>query len=597
MMRLEVSVNRQPIRSQPSNVGLTKLYLWVLSYVWPHKRVFIGLIVCNLFISLIEMAIPKLIQYFIDVLLPSHNEKLYYSLLGATALIVAFMFVLAAARNNLQRDVQELAGRDLQFDVYRKLHQLGYAHYERHPVGETLSLLNTDVTAVQQIYQSYLPKLIQQALFVSVMTTVMFMTQWKLSLAVIPCFLLFYLFAPYLTRKTTAFGRQRSENGKLMNKRMYDSLMALPEVRANGGEKWDLNRLLETVSAYNQSDVKSNYFALVRGSLRSLSISLGAVVLFLYGSQLVQSGALTVGEFIAFLFYYFMTIGMFSFIIMSLATQKAILFQAEAVYHFMRRTPEVYEHKHPVSLTSVQGELRFSNVQFDYPERTGILKHFDLHIRPGEKVAIVGQSGIGKSTVLKLIGRFYDPTEGEIELDGVPIRKLSLSELRGAIGFVFQETYLFNESVRENIRFGRPGATDEEVEAAAAAAYAHDFIMQMPERYDTMVGERGSSMSGGQKQRIAIARMIIKNPAVILLDEATSALDGASETEVGLALEKLFQGRTIVAVAHRVSTIRQFERIVLIADGQVAESGSYDELMSRKRLFYRLVNGRSEELE
>lgn len=594
---MEISVKRQPIRPEPSDVGLTKLYLWVLSYVWPHKRVFIGLIVCNLFISLIEMSIPKLIQYFIDAILPGHDVKLYYSLLGATALIIAFLFVLTVARNNLQRDVQELAGRDLQFGVYKKLHQLGYAHYERHPVGETLSLLNTDVTAVQQIYQSYLPKLIQQALFVSVMTTVMFMTQWKLSLAVIPCFLLFYLFAPYLTRKTSEFGRQRTENSKLMNMRMYDSLMALPEVRANGGEAWGLKRLLGAVSAFNQSDVKANYFALVRGSLRSLSIYTGAIVLFLYGSQLVQAGSLTVGEFVAFLFYYFMTIGMFSFIMMSLATQKAILFQAESVYQFMRRIPEVEESEHPVSMPSVQGELRFSNVRFDYPERPGIVKHFDLHIRPGEKVVLVGQSGIGKTTVLKLIGRFYDPTEGEITLDGVPIRNLSLSELRNAIGIVFQETYLFNESIRENIRFGRPEATDEEVEAAAAAANAHDFIMQMPERYDTMVGERGSSMSGGQKQRIAIARMIVKNPAVILMDEATSALDGASEKEVGLALERLFRGRTIVAVAHRLSTIRRFGRIVCIADGHVAESGSYDELMSRKRLFNRLVNGRSEELE
>ncbi|MDF2715201.1 MAG: hypothetical protein K0R28_2126 [Paenibacillus sp.] len=594
---MEVTVKRQPMHPKRSNVGLTKLYLWVLSYVWPHKKPFIWLIICNLFISLIEMSIPKLIQHFIDVILPGHNVKLYYSLLGATALIVAFMFVLTVARNNLQRGVQELAGRDLQFGVYRKLHQLGYAHYEQHPVGETLSLLNTDVSAVQQIFQSYLPKLIQQTLFVSVMTTVMFMTQWKLSLAVIPCFLLFYLFAPYLTRKTSAFGRRRTEYSKLMNMRLYDSLMALPEIRANGGEKWDLSRLLGTVSAYNQSDVKSAYYALVRGSLRSLSIYAGAVVLFLYGSQLVQAGSLTVGEFIAFLFYYFMTIGMFSFIIMSLATQRAILFQAEAVYEFMRRIPEVGEPEHPVSLTSVQGELRFSNVRFDYPERPEILKRFELHIRPGEKVAIVGQSGIGKTTVLKLIGRFYDPTEGEVTLDGVPIRQLSLSELRCAIGFVFQETYLFDESVRENIRFGRPEATDEEVEAAAAAAYAHDFIMQMPERYDTVVGERGCSLSGGQKQRIAIARMIIGNPAVILLDEATSALDGASEKEVELELERLFQGRTVVAVAHRISSIRQFGRIVLIADGQVAESGSYDELMSRKRLFYRLVNGRSDELE
>ena len=594
---MEAALNKQGAQPQTDHIGFIKLYLWVLSYLAPYKTLFALLILCNISISLIEMLIPKFIQYFIDNLLPNNRVILFYTLLGAIAIVLGLMFGLTVVRNNLQRDIQENAARDLQFDVFRKLRSLGFAYYEKHPVGETLSLLNNEVSAVQQIYQSYLPKLIQQILFVSVMTVAMFLMQWNLFLAVVPCFFTFYLFAPYLSRKTTLFGRQRAEDGKTMNKRMYDSLMALPEIRASGSENWDKTCLLNTVAAFNHSDVKSTFFALLRGSLRNLSISLGAIVLFVYGSYLVKTGSVTVGEFVAFIFYYFMTIGMFSFIIMSIATQKVILFQAEKIHNFMMQTPQVLEPVNPVVLPEVKGEITFRNVSFGYPTRPDVLRGFNLHIHPGEKVALVGASGNGKSTILKLIGRFYDPIEGEVCLDGIPLHKLSFSELREAIGFVFQETYLFNKTIKENIRFGRPEASDEEVEQAAIAAHAHDFIMQLPDGYQTVVGERGGKLSGGQKQRIAIARMMIKNPAVVLLDEATSALDHVSEKEVEIALEALFQGRTIVTVAHRLSTIRQYDRIIMIAQGRVVESGTYDELMSRKQHFYQLVKGRADDDE
>jgi ATP-binding cassette subfamily B protein/subfamily B ATP-binding cassette protein MsbA len=215
----------------------------------------------------------------------------------------------------------------------------------------------------------------------------------------------------------------------------------------------------------------------------------------------------------------------------------------------------------------------------------------DLHVQAGERVALVGTSGNGKSTLLKLVCRFYDPTVGVITLDGVPLTQLPLSQLRQSIGYVFQETYLFGTSVRENIRFGRPQATDAEVEAAAKAAYAHDFIEQLPEGYATYVGERGIKLSGGQRQRIAIARMFVKNPAIVLLDEATSALDNVSEAEVQRALDALLVGRTTLTVAHRLTTIKDYDRIIVIDEGRQVESGKYDELLLQRGAFYRLQEG------
>lgn len=593
---MELSGNVQPARRNRRDTRWISLYGWVLSYLSPYKLLFAGLLACNLVLSLIEMMIPKGIQILIDDLLPSRSIQLFYGLLAGIAFMIVAMLGLTVIRNNWQRDLQEQAARDLQLDVFRKLRQLGLAYADRHPTGETLSLLNSEVAAVQSIYQSYLPKLIQNLLFVIVMTAVMFLTHWKLSLAVLPCFFTFYLFAPALSRKTALSGRTRAENSRAMNQAVYDSLSALPEIRATGRERWDTDRLLQKVTAYNESDVRTNFLALIRGSLRSLSISLGAIVLFVYGSVLVREMSLTVGEFVAFLLYYFMTIGIFSFILMSVATQKVLLLQAEKIRNVMQLVPEVQEPRHPVRLPEgeCRGDLALLDVSFAYPGRPEVLAGFSLRIRPGERVALVGASGCGKSTVLKLIGRFYDPAAGEIRLDGVPLDRIRLQELREVIGYVFQETLLFHASVKDNIRFGNPEASDEEVKAAAAAARADTFIESWPDGYDTWVGDQGDQLSGGQKQRIAIARMLLRNPPVVLLDEATSALDPFSERAVNLALDSLLRGRTVVAVAHRLSTIRQYDRIVLLDRGSIAEDGTYEELMSRRQLFYKLVQGRLE---
>ncbi len=223
------------------------------------------------------------------------------------------------------------------------------------------------------------------------------------------------------------------------------------------------------------------------------------------------------------------------------------------------------ECANPVILPQVHGEIHFEEVSFGYSEERHILQHFNLRIRAGERVALVGMSGNGKSTALKLVGRFYDPLAGTVSLDNVPLTNLTLGQLRESIGYVFQETYLFGTTVKENIRFGNPDATEEQIVEAAMAASAHDFIALLPEGYDTFIGERGIKLSGGQRQRISIARMLLKNPKIVLLDEATSALDNISEKEVQQALDHLLIGRTTITVAHRLSTVQDYDRIILIS--------------------------------
>ncbi len=278
-------------------------------------------------------------------------------------------------------------------------------------------------------------------------------------------------------------------------------------------------------------------------------------------------------------------------VVTEITEQRVLMYQAEKLYTFMNLQPAVAEPEHPVEAAAIKGSLQFSQVKFGYQPDRPVLEAFNLTVPSGAKVALVGSSGSGKSTVIKLAGRFYDADQGDILLDGISVRRLSFDVLRNSFGYVFQETYLFGSSVKENIRFGRPDASDEDVMEAAKAACAHDFIMELPEGYDTYVGERGIRLSGGQKQRIAIARMFIKNPRVILLDEATSALDNESEAIVQEALDRLMKGRTLLAVAHRLSTIRNFDLIAVMKDGRVLEQGTYEQLMAEQGHFYRLANG------
>lgn len=571
--------------------NLTRVYWWTISYLGKYKwhvALFIG---CGMMVTGIELSIPKFIQYFIDTVLPDKNTSQFLQLMLLLFFCIVVLLAATAVRNLLQRIFQEKAARDLQLGLFRQLRRLGFSYYEQHPVGETLSLFNTEVAAVQQIYRRYFPYIIQGSLTFGIAVFLVVQINVKLTLLIIPFFLSYYLIGPYFERKAALIGREAQQKRTEANKKLYDSVSALLELRAYGAQQWDIRRLINKFATFHKVLFTQYLNAYLRGTVRRVTTYFGALFLFVYGIFLVQGGEMSVGEFIAFASYYFIVMGDLTYIVTLTTEQRILLHQAEKLHQFMHREPDVVEQEQPRLLSTIRGELRFRHVYFGYPQCPEIIRDFNLHIRPGEKVALVGTSGNGKSTLLKLVGRFYDPQQGDIELDSIPIRQLAFSDLRGAMGFVFQETYLYGTTVMENIRFGHPEASDDQVIAAAKAAYAHDFIMQMPQGYETLVGERGIKLSGGQKQRLAIARMFVKNPSIVLLDEATSALDNMSELEVQKALEALLEGRTTIAIAHRLSTVRHYDRIVVVEEGRNAEEGSYEELMERRGLFRKLAEG------
>lgn len=581
------------MRTTPDFIRKFKIYKWIISFVSQYRWPFILLIGSGFIISGVLLVIPKFIQHVIDVIIPSQNLVQFGILLTILTLLIIVMLIAMSARNLAQRIVQEKSSNDLQVRLLKQLRILGFPYYDTHPIGETLSMFQAEVPAVQTIYRRYLPVLIEKSVMLLISLVILLSIHASMTLLILPFFLSYYFIGPNFERKQSHYMREGTLTRTAYHKKIYDSLSGLLELRIHRAERWDRKQLFRKYDENRKLWMQELLYALLRGTTRRISINLGAVFLFFIGSILVRNGSLTVGEFVAFLLYYFTVMGDLTRVITMLTEQGMLLIQAEKLYNLVHQRPIVEEPANPKHLTRVRGKLSFRDVHFAYdqvPERK-VLSGLSLEVLPCRKVALVGPSGGGKSTVLKLIGRFYDPTSGEILLDDVPIKDLPTETLRNGIGYVFQETYLFGISVKENIRFGNPEATDEEIAEAAKAANAHDFIMELAEGYDTLVGERGVKLSGGQKQRIAIARMIVKNPAIVLLDEATSSLDNISEQEVQVALERLLEGRATIAVAHRLSTVRHYDQIVVLENGVVTETGSYDELMERDGALAQLQGG------
>lgn len=578
------------------NTNLFSVYLWCLSFFKQYQWKVVAMLVMGIVISTCELLIPKFIQYFTDHILAEKNYSLFYTSLILLIIVTSFLFLATTINNKIKNTVAEQASRDLQVSMFKHTRALGFKYFENHSVGKTLSLMNTELQAVQNIYRDLFPWLMKEAIFSTVALGFMFYMNYKLALIVVPCFLLYYFAGPFFDKKTSIHARLLSQSRIDLNQKTYETITGLNEIRSNGSEQWDVSRFENKIDDRGKQFMLASWYGLWRGSIRRLSYYAGGIALFGYGFYLLKHQQLTVGEFVAFVLYFFATMHRLTSVITSIVQQKVLMFQAERLYEFMKLKPSLKEAQSPRCIDMLKGNITFQNVQFGYANDRCILSDLNLEIKEGQKTAIVGSSGSGKSTILKLIGRFYDPLKGCITIGNIPITEISYGDLRNSMGFVFQDTFLFAGTVKENILFGNPDACDENLIASAKAAFAHDFIMELPNGYDTILGERGVRLSGGQKQRISIARMFLKNPNIIILDEPTSALDNISEYEVQKALTNLLQNRTTITVAHRLSTIKDYDRIVVLHHGAVLESGTFEELINHKGHFYTLYYGSETEV-
>ncbi|MEF3312018.1 ABC transporter ATP-binding protein [Paenibacillus sp. GYB004] len=558
---MELSGQMQPARGRGRGSGAVSAYIWVLSYLSPYQSLFAGLLVCNLLLSLIEMTIPKGIQIVIDQLLPSRSISLFYWLLAGIAILIMLMLAITVLRNYWQRVIQEQAARDLQLDVFRKLRELGLAYTDRHPAGDTLSLLNSEVAAIQSIYQSYLPKLIQYVLFVLVMTTVMFLTHWKLSLAVLPERRFMGRLEEGIThtREILAFHRQDREYQELNNR--YQRYM----------------------DKSKEEGVITNKHAVYAGAIKW---GFNLIVLAFLGYQVLNQ-AVTIGTFV---------------VVYQFAAQ--LIDSISGSYHFLIgisssfASVERYREgagSESISAGTIRFEelirsIRFDAVQFGYGEHlTPALHNLNLDIPVGKRIAFVGESGSGKSTIAQLLVRLIEPAGGTIMVNGIPLETVRRDDWASKVSLVFQETYMYPDTIRFNLAFGQ-NVTDDDIREACAAAQFRETAETLPDGYDTWIGERGAALSGGQKQRIAIARALLADPELLIMDESTSALDSETERLVLRSIEKRRNnGRTTIFITHRLSTIESADLIYVLEHGTVTEQGTYAELIERGPVFRRLV--------
>lgn len=571
-----------------------KVYFWILSFLKPFRLKLLLIIILNISISSSLLVIPKYTEYFIDKVIPSINIKLFFSSFALLLCVVIYMILANMILNYLNKIIQEKTIHNLQLKLIEKLFELGFSYYERNSVGDTFSLFNNEVKAAQQLFRQYFPTMIQSFISLCIATIILIEIKYEIVFIILICFVSYYLIAPYFLRKTDYYAKKEVDYQIEYNKQVYTSMSAITELKTYSALDWNNINLLSLLKQYNNNIMKRNVFWFLRWFTRKFTISLGIVITVIYCIHLYMRHEITIGEFTAIFAIYFAVMDSLIGFLTSIMEQRLQLYQVRRIYHFSEQEPEVKESDNHVSITEVKGDISIRNVSFKYSaDRPNIINDITIEIKKGDKVAFVGRSGHGKTTLIKLIGRFYDATSGQILIDNVPINKMSFELLRSSIGYVFQETFLLSGSVYDNIKFGNSHVSEEKIKNAAIAANAHEFIELLPEQYNTFLGENASILSGGQKKRIAIARMLVKDPKIIILDEATSALDNITELEVQRALDTLFKGRTVIAVAHRLTTIMDFDKICFIHEGKIIETGTYSELMNKKGEFYKLATGNS----
>jgi ATP-binding cassette, subfamily B, bacterial len=478
----------------------------------------------------------------------------------------------------------------LRRELFAHLQQLSLSYHARARTGELLTKVVSDTTAMKDVFAESALIFASHLLTVVGMFIVMFALNWKLSLVVLATFPLICYSLFYVYRRVKASARRQREREGMVASRIHEMLTGLHLVRAFAREKHEQERFEKESSHTLEEGVRTA--RMEAAATRSAEVisagSLCAVVLI--GALQVIRGEILPGEVLIFTAY-------LASMYKPLRTMARISSQfskamasAERIADIFKTEPDTFDDEQGLCPLSLQGEIVFKNVSFDYGDGKGVLHNVSFTIMPGQRVALVGASGAGKSTIASLLLRFYEPQEGEILIDGMEIGKYERESLRRQIGVVLQESVLFGASISENIAYGKPEATDAEIEAAAREAYAHHFIEGLPDGYDTIIGERGSTLSGGERQRICLARAIIKHPSLLILDEPTSAIDAESSALIQQAITRLQQGKTTLVISHQFAGIENFDQILVLKNGRVVERGTHDQLIHRRGYYFELFN-------
>lgn len=565
-----------------------------ITYYAPYKKVFFIDLVCAAFISIVDLIYPQILRTMTNTLFTRDSG----TILQALPWIAAGLFVMYIIQSfckyyvsyqghmmgaNMERDMRQQL-----FDHYEKL---SFSYYSRNNSGQMMSKLVSDLFDIAE-FAHHGP----ENLFISVVKILgsfifLFLINWRLALPLVVLVLCMFVFSfRQNQRMQETFMENRRKIGDV-NSSLQDTLAGIRVVQSFANEEIERKKFRKSNHAFLLSK-RDNYSCM--GNFMGWNLffqGMMYLVTLVFGGYLIAQGLMDVTDLAMYALYIGIFISPIQILVELIEMMQKGLAGFRRFLDVMETEPEITDAPDAKPLTDVKGRVRYDDVSFHYSDDdTPVLSHVSFEIPAGKSVALVGPSGSGKTTICSLLPRFYDVTGGRITIDGKDVRTLTLKSLRSQIGMVQQDVYLFSGTIRENIAYGKPGASDEEIIEAARRANIHDFIRELPDGYDTFVGERGARLSGGQKQRISIARVFLKNPPVLILDEATSALDNESERWIQKSLEELSAGRTTITIAHRLSTIRNADEIIVITEDGIAERGTHESLMKQNGIYARYYN-------
>ncbi|MGH8007924.1 MAG: lipid A export permease/ATP-binding protein MsbA [Candidatus Binatia bacterium] len=567
------------------------LYRRLFPFLRPYLFfAFVPAVVCMLLFSATNGALPFIVQHVFDDIFAQKDLQALRTL----PLIIIGTFVFRGLANFGHTYLMEYVGQHIVADLRNALNvhlqSLSLSYFHRHPTGTLISRVTNDALLVRNALTEATASMMRDATTLAALIIVAFLKDWFLALLALVAFPLTILPLTRISKKVRRLSRQGQRVLGYLTALLQETIQGNRVVKAFGMEDYERDRFAAENQRLLGHSLKAGRLRAFVPAMVELVAACGIGAVVWYGGHSVITGGRTQGEFIAFLTAMLLLYEPFKHLTRTNAAIQSGLAGAERLFEVLDVRSEVQERPQAHTLPGMQQGIRFAEVYFRY-QHAWVLRGIDLDIRTGEVVALVGPSGSGKSTLADLIPRFYDVNQGQVTIDGIDVRDLTLQSLRAQIAVVTQFTFLFNDTVRNNIAYGTPSRPLDEVISAAQAAHAHDFIMALPDGYNTVIGELGVKLSGGQRQRLAIARALLKNAPFLILDEATSSLDTESERLVQAAVERLMADRTVLVIAHRLSTIRRADRIVVLVNGAIVEEGHHDELLARNaqyRKFYDL---------
>ena len=560
----------------------------ILKYARPYTKSLVFAFICLTLTSLVNLVLPLIVRNMINAVVILKDSQILDGLAWDLFFIIILQAVFAVTHNYVFGFVGHRMTTDFRIEFFSHIQSLSLRFFQERRLGEILSRMNNDISVIQNALVSIPVALLRQSITLIGAMAIILYLNWKLTGLIL-------LILPPLMIFARVFGKRLRLFSEKLQDQIAQAVVVLEEVASSikivksfTRENYERERFKKEIeTAFERAVDKLKISSFFGPFILGLTFIVSAVLIW-YGGYQVMSGVTTPGELAAFFLYALIVAGPIGTFVRLYTQIQEASGAIRRVYEILDTAPAIDNPENPIFLENITGRIQFENVSFGYRQELEILHNINFDVRPGQTVALVGPSGAGKSTVIKLLHRFFDASQGSIRLDEHDIRSLDRKSFLSQIALVPQETLLFGGTVKENILYGKLDATDQELEDAAKKANAHDFIVDLENGYETIVGEKGAKLSGGERQRIAIARAILKNPKILVLDEATSSLDNCSEALIQEAVEKLMEGRTTFIVAHRLSTIHKADQIIVLEKGRIVETGQHEELMNNKNLYYNL---------